>query len=348
MSGAYVARPIALLVFCYLFAWLDNPAAQVSARPVMTGLDNPRGLAVDRDGTLYVAEAGKGGSGPCLTLRGQSACFGRTGAVSRLREGRHERYVTGLPSHITTTGEVTGPHDVGIGRDAVYVVMGMGGNPAEIRAAFGPDADYLGKLLIVTRNGLVLPVELSAYESTHNPAGGPVDSNPFGLLVHDREGFVADAGANAVLRLGSGQVSTLAALLQGPRPFESVPTTIVRSPDGAFYIGELTGVPFPDGAARVYRVTSGGVPQVFLEGFKTIIDLAFGPDGSLYVLEHASGPVFFAGPGRILRVAPNGSRSVVLGGLDRPTSIAIDRDGAVFVTNHGISIGSGEVLRIGS
>jgi hypothetical protein len=34
---------------------------------VATGLDNPRGLAFGTDGTLYVAEAGRGGSGPCFT-----------------------------------------------------------------------------------------------------------------------------------------------------------------------------------------------------------------------------------------------------------------------------------------
>ena len=164
---------------------------------------------------------------------------------------------------------------------------------------------------------------------------------------HDRgEGFIADAGANAVLRLGSGGLSTLA-VFPPERAFDAVPTSVVRGPDGAYYVGELTGVPFVQGAARVYRVTAGGTPQVFLEGFKTIIDLAFGPDGSLYVLEHASGPQFFAGPGQIIRVAPNGARSVALGGLDRPTSIAIDRDGTMFVTNHGIAGGTGEVLRVG-
>ena len=74
--------------------------------------------------------------------------------------------------------------------------------------------------------------------------------------------------------------------------------------------------------------------------------MAFGPDGSLYVLEHAGGPQFFAGPGQIVRVAPNGARSVVLGGLDRPTSLIVDQAGTVFVTNHGIAVGTGEVLRV--
>jgi glucose/arabinose dehydrogenase len=83
-----------------------------------------------------------------------------------------------------------------------------------------------------------------------------------------------------------------------------------------------------------------------LTGFKTITDLAFGPDGSLYVVEHATGPVFFGGPGRVIRVAPDGTRTDVITGLDRPTSVAVGPDGAVYVTNHGISVGTGEVLRV--
>ena len=54
---------------------------------VMTGLDDPRGLAFGRDGALYVAEAGRGGAGPCVVVLGATLCYGPTGAVSRLKCG---------------------------------------------------------------------------------------------------------------------------------------------------------------------------------------------------------------------------------------------------------------------
>ena len=38
----------------------------VAQTVVMSGLDNPRGLAFAPNGALYVAEAGRGGDGPCV------------------------------------------------------------------------------------------------------------------------------------------------------------------------------------------------------------------------------------------------------------------------------------------
>src|SRR5688572_32997010 len=80
-------------------------SAAPSSTVVMTGLDNPRGLTFGKDGALYVAEAGRGGSGPCTVLRGQEVCFGRTGAVTQWHDGVQHRLVTGLPSYAVPTGE---------------------------------------------------------------------------------------------------------------------------------------------------------------------------------------------------------------------------------------------------
>jgi DNA-binding beta-propeller fold protein YncE len=93
-------------------------------------------------------------------------------------------------------------------------------------------------------------------------------------------------------------------------------------------------------------VVPGEEPQVFLTGFKAIIDLTFDELGNLYVLQHATGATMLTGPGELIRVAPGGTRTVVLEGLTRPTSVAVGRDGGVYVTNNGLSAGSGEVLRI--
>jgi glucose/arabinose dehydrogenase len=49
-------------------------AAAQTTSVVMSGLDNPRGLAFGPQGALYVAEAGRAGPGPCVLLRGAPQC----------------------------------------------------------------------------------------------------------------------------------------------------------------------------------------------------------------------------------------------------------------------------------
>lgn len=344
---------VAIWLVAFACAIAGEAMAQPVATRVMQGLDNPRGLAIGPEGALYVVEAGSGGTGPCTELRGATQCFGPTGALTRLWRGRTERVLTGLPSYISTTGEVSGPHDVSfMYRGGAYLTMGLGnggGDPNAARAAFGEGGERFGRLLWISTAGRAnVLADLAQYEFEANPAGGPTDSNPFGVLAEPDGIVVADAGANALLRVDHrGRITTLAVLPPVPGSnADSVATSIARGPDGAYYAGELTGVPFAAGAARVFRIVPGEPPQVFATGFTTIIDLAFGADGSLYVLQHSTGPMFFAGPGNIIRVAPDGARSIVYGGLTRPTALVVDRTGTIYVTNNGIASGTGEVLRI--
>jgi hypothetical protein len=71
--GVIGLATVLVALTCWLAA--DSPPATAhSFQVVMKELDNPRGLAFGDDGALYVAEAGSGGSGPCLNLRGLPPC----------------------------------------------------------------------------------------------------------------------------------------------------------------------------------------------------------------------------------------------------------------------------------
>ena len=135
-----------------------------------------------------------------------------------------------------------------------------------------------------------------------------------------------DAGANTLLRVSElGKITALAVLPSRAhgRPTDAVPTAVALGPDGAYYVGELTGAPFAVGAARVYRVVPGQEPEVFLEDFTAIIDLTFGPDCSLYVLQHAT-EVGLMGPGALIRITPYGTRTLLAHeGLLRPTAVVV-------------------------
>ena len=334
---------------------ISGAAAAATVTTVMTGLDNPRGLAFGPEGALYVAEAGRGGTGPCtFSIRpaepGQPFCYGPSGAVSRLWRGVQERVVTELPSYASMFGQASGAHDIAmLGRGNAQVSIGWGSNPL-LRDTLGPPWTSFDRLARIDASGSWrLEEDLGAYEVAANPGGGLPDSNPYGLLAEPAQVVVADAGSNALLAVRSnGSISTIATLPSRPqgRPTDAVPTSVTVGPDGAYYVGELTGVPFAAGVANVYRVVPGQAPTVAYTGFTTIIDLTFGPDGSLYVLEHSTGPAFFALPGRLLKIAPDGTRTTVVDGLTRPGSVAVGPDGALYVSNRSISVGTGEVLRV--
>jgi hypothetical protein len=337
--------------------------ARAAVTVVMSGLDNPRGLAIAPNGALYVAEAGRGSvAGPCVfnATTGENRCYGPTGAITRLWKGRQERVVEGLPSHAVyghpnpalfpDGSSASGPNGISFqGTGGAYVTIGLGGGPGFL-SGFGAAGDRMGTLIHVAASGQWRVVaDVSAFEYDENPDGGFLDSNPFGILAEAGGRVVADAGANALFRVAAnGDVETLAVF--GPRPaapVDAVPTSVARGPDGAYYVGQLTGVPFPAGAANIFRVVPGEAPQVWLSGFKAIMGIAFDRDGHLYVVEHAGGPAFFPpNSGRLVRVATDGTRSIVASGLNRPTAVAIGADGAIYVTNNGVVAGAGQVLRI--
>lgn len=256
-------------------------AAGTAARPVVvaTGLDNPRQLTFSPSGALYVAEAGVGGAAPCATGPEGKVCFGATGAIAQVLPGRTRRVVTGLPSLAGAGGmSATGPADLHVDRQGRYALLiGLGNNPA-VRPTFGAAGARFGTILTGRFTGRLgtggvprLATDVSAHEARSNPDKAGIDSNPTGL-VWTRWGYVvADAGANALVRVKHARTSTLAVF--GPRmvlappflgrppgtkmPMESVPTSIAYGPDGALYVSELTGFPFPAGASTTLARRTG-------------------------------------------------------------------------------------------
>ncbi len=193
--------------------------------------------------------------------------------------------------------------------------------------------------------------DISAYEPTANPDGAQIDSNPYGLLALPGHQLVTDAGGNSLLDVrANGSISTIAAF---PKfggafgPTDRVPTDVVLGPDGAYYVSTLSGVPFTPESAVVFRLVPGGAPAPYATNLTQITDLAFGADGSLYVLQHGTG-LFFSGLGSIVRIAPDGSRTTVdtQGRLNHPAGLVVGRDGALYVANFSTAPAVGEVLRI--
>ena len=183
---------------------------------VASGLDSPRGIAINQRGDVYVVEAGRGGSGACVpNVAGLPQCFGLSGAITRIRHGdvgQQERIVTGLPSQALADGsDALGPHDLLLRNDrSAWLTIGLGGDVARRNtlgnAKFGTlvrvnldnrwgtdhdmesDEDERGNVNAGASNGsakLTILADILGYEAMQNPDGGRIDTNPFGL-AYDR------------------------------------------------------------------------------------------------------------------------------------------------------------------
>jgi hypothetical protein len=371
-------RILPIIVLLLALAVTHPAAATTSVDVVASGLDSPRHLAFGSRGDLFVAEAGRGGSGPCFVGGEGPACMGATGAVTKIdRWGRQSRIVEGLASYANTPGDTNGigPHGITVlGADQVLVTNGGPTEPKDragapisrdTLAAQNPVADLFGRLLRIKHHGKIRKVaDLWAFERDVNPdaaVGNPaVDSNPVDVLFDRGRFVVADAGGNAIDVVDHrGRVRNLAVFANRlvPNPFggpdipmQAVPTSVVVGPDRQYYVSQLTGFPFPVGGANVFRVNPRtGAVTVVASGFTNIMDLAFGKNGTLYVLEiDHDGLLGGSADGGLFAVSRHGTkRQIVLppGTLTMPGGIAVGSDG-LYVTNNAGSPGGGQVLRI--
>jgi hypothetical protein len=340
-------------------ATVPGQAAATPSFPVVAdGLHNPRQLNVAPGGALYVAEAGQGGSGPCFGgAEGGRVCFGTTGSIAQVRHGMVRRVVRNLPSigDEGTGDSALGPADVvSLGRSRIAFTVGLGTDPAN-RQGLPKAGRVLGTIMAAnlrTGHRHVL-ADLARHEARTNPVDDP-DSDPTGLVRAGGRFLATDSGGNTLVSArASGGTHTVAVFPDTPlgdSAYQAVPTDVVRGPDGAFYVTQLTGFPFPKGAANIYRVVRGHAPTVYASGLTNLTSLAFSPGGTLYAVQISDEGLASGGPpiGSLLRVAPDGSgqsTSAVASGLFAPYGVAIHRDSA-YVTVCSVCATGGQVVQV--
>ena len=338
---------------------------------VASGLDNPRQMTVTGAGDVYVAEAGKGGTGAasCVTgPEGDEICLGSTGAVTRVtRKGWQSRVVQNLPS-LAASGRFSGDRPLGR-RVARRQVARRADRPGcGARRAHGPPrrgrtARHAAASPRSGRTGPGPSPNLAAHEASANPIHDP-DSNPTSGLRVGNKFVITDAGGNTLVKASWGRVSTVAVfedqLADAPPflglppgtkiPAQAVPTAVVRGPDGAYYVAQLTGFPFPADMANIYRVVPGHAPTVWASGLTNVTSLAFDSRGSLYAVQLADDGLLAAPEdappvGSLVKVSRTGAHKVVAGGLVAPYGVAI-RGRDAYVSTCSVCPGGGEVWRI--
>ena len=201
MNKSLITPLLAMLALALAGAGATGAA---TTRVVMSGLDNPRGLAFGPEGALYVAEAGRGGGGPCFNHR---SAAGRCATAPPARsQGSGAASSCGLsagfPPMRTSSparrpGRTTSPSsDAG-----AQITIGWAGEglPRSVLPVVGEE---FGRLLQFSASGNWHEVaDLTGYEFATNPDRGITDSNPYGLLAEPGTTVVTDAGGNSLLRV---------------------------------------------------------------------------------------------------------------------------------------------------
>ncbi|ONI80985.1 hypothetical protein ALI144C_20675 [Actinosynnema sp. ALI-1.44] len=215
--------------------------------------------------------------------------------------------------------------------------------------------------LLAAGGHVVRLADIAGHEGQADPDGAGAETNPNSVAVTPAGAVVVDAAGNSLVRVApNGTVSTLAVfpgqLVDAPPqlglppgtkiPAQAVPTSVVQGPDGAYYVSQLTGFPFPTGRASVFRVVPGQAPTVYATGFTNAVDLAFDQDGSLYVLEVAHNGLLSGDmTGALIRVKRDGSHQVVTTALTAPGGLTV-AGGAAYVSDCGACPGTGKVIRL--
>ena len=329
------------------------PSTGVTVRTVVSGLDNPRDLAIGPNGGLYVAEAGHGGTS-CSP--DGSTCVGKTSAITRINvaAGTKQRVVRGFVSVAGSDGSAaTGVDGISFLGNAVYgietasrQVVPPSGFPAPLlRAA----RNQLGRLIWANpATGRWRSVGdvggrdwvWSSHHMNLVPGQFP-DANPYGVLALRGARWVVDAGSNTLDRVAPNGHVDVVRFFPNPPSSDAVPTCIERGPDGAFYIGELTGGGNAPGASVVWRFApSSGKLSKWATGLTAVTGCGFGKNGQFYATEFSTLGLDNAAPGTgaVVRVPRHSSHPVmVVGGLNFPGGFAAGRNGALYVSNWSIA-----------
>lgn len=356
-----IRRPrTALAVLGVAAMLLSGPAAASATKADAAPLESLFGLSTSKDGSLLVADASQG--------------------IVAIRGGARTLFA-GLP----------GVTDVAaVGNGNVFAITGGSGKE-------GVHHPGEASLYQVSHGRARLVADLFEFEADVNPHPAAIDSNPFGLTVLNGGGvLVADAGGNSVLYadvtgilewvavlpdelVSTADMKALVGCPAGPPNIcglpamlaaEPVATDVVIGPDGAAYVSELKGFPALTGASRVWRIEPGSLHaecgtsdacDIVADGFTSIVDLNFGPDGTLYVteideaswysvevLEHVTGgtinscewrPIPIPFPFSCVEVETDEP-------LMMPMATTIGRDGKLYATVWSLVPGSADVVEV--
>jgi hypothetical protein len=354
----------------------DSKDHTLKVTPVVTGLNNPRGVALDSRGDLYVAEAGPfpvGGEGVQKGVTtGHVTKFAKPGS-----KGQKQTWSTPFDALYTNERgipEVVGPSGLSyLGHDCekdehhgdacgVYVIVGESARGFEKDNPDTAAPPAIGHLFRLSPgNGSatdVSDVGDQQYQWADDNKGlweEFPDANPYGVLAirrHHGDGsrvFAVDAGANTVSEVAPDGSNHVIAFVPNDGVRDSTPTCAAWGPDGALYVGTLNLVKnnfgSNPGQSDVWRIDPDtnedfiGAAHLWATGLTTVTSCTFDHDGNFWATEMFQ-PNGDAPPGDVVRIPfrhPDRLQRIGGGQLPFPGGIAPGHEDEMYVSINSLT-----------
>lgn len=331
-------RTRCLLLFALLAVTLLPSCANPSiAEPFATGLDQPRGMAFDTTGNLFVAEAGALAPGATSNVSPQINHSSRI--VSVAPDGHVTTVLDNLPYTNYVEAGDTGAADVAFIGSTLYVLIGEGYDDQlsrmVLRVQPGTPPQPVANLRRFAEGTVPMAEQMISAGPPSNPDA--MVAAPDGNLL-----YVADGASGRVMSVTpDGPIRIVAAL-----PNKPPMTGMAFGPDGKLYVSMFSRRPHTPGSGEIWTIDSADHATLSMRGLTMPIAVRFDDSGAMYVLEFSDGRQpenpYAPNAGRLLRIGRDGAKTVVLDRLNYPTAMVFSRTGDLYIAVNGAFTGPGE------